>query len=269
MIRGLVHETTQYSPRFRPGGIDLHEHVAVAAATGYGAIAFDRWSVAAHVGAGRRLAPLADAVAAAGLEVAALCTFRVTDGPSTRADAEDLLPMVEALRPGVVITVFRAPPTPAGCREVERLAHRLSPLEVRLGVEFIPHGHVPDLTVARRLVGSLDAPVGLVVDSWHVCRGPDRWAELAAVPAAEVAYVQVDDALPPVTDDPAHETVHRRTVPGEGTLDLARFCAALSACGYAGWVGVEVLSEALRDEPLAAVALRLHRVTERIMAIRF
>ena len=99
--------------------------------------------------------------------------------------------------------------------------------------------------VVRR-VGGPGRGVGVCVDSWHFFRGPDSWAELEALPADELAYVQFNDALPLVSDDLMHETLHRRTAPGEGEFDLDRFCEVVRAKGYDGPVAVEVMSEPLR-----------------------
>ena len=63
-----------------------------------------------------------------------------------------------------------------------------------------------------------------------------------------------DDALAPVTEDMAYETLHRRVMPGQGVFDLSGFCARWEAKGYDGVVSIEVLSEDLRPLEPAVVA---------------
>ena len=50
------------------------------------------------------------------------------------------------------------------------------------------------------------------------------------------------------------ETVNRRTWPGDGEFDLARFTQTLRRRGWDGLVSVEVLSDQLRDLPVATFA---------------
>jgi sugar phosphate isomerase/epimerase len=68
------------------------------------------------------------------------------------------------------------------------------------------------------------------------------------MPLERIAYVQFSDALPPAENSSAMaETLHRRTLPGDGTLDLRRFAHVLRERGWDGLVSVEVLSAALRE----------------------
>jgi sugar phosphate isomerase/epimerase len=100
-----------------------------------------------------------------------------------------------------------------------------------------------------------------MVDTFHFSRGASTWEELDSLPLDALAYVQFDDALPPASDDVMHETMHRRTMPGEGELDLSRFAAALRRRGWSGTVSVEVLSEELRQLDVADFAGRAFATT--------
>ena len=90
-----------------------------------------------------------------------------------------------------------------------------------------------------------------------VATGAD-WQALAALPDERLAYVQLDDALEP-SDDLQHDTLHRRALPGEGNLDLARFAEALRARRFDGVVSLEVLSDRWRREPVEAFATAARR----------
>jgi sugar phosphate isomerase/epimerase len=73
-----------------------------------------------------------------------------------------------------------------------------------------------------------------------------------------LAYVQLDDALEP-SDDAQHDTLHRRALPGEGILDLARFTRALRDRSFDGVVSIEVLSDSWRRESVEAFAAAARR----------
>ena len=67
---------------------------------------------------------------------------------------------------------------------------------------------------------------GVLVDSWHVFRGTDSLADVAAMPGDAIAYVQFDDALP-LVGEPADEVMARRVWPGAGEFPLAGFAEAI------------------------------------------
>ncbi len=90
----------------------------------------------------------------------------------------------------------------------------------------------------------------VLVDSWHVFRGTDTVAGVAATPAEAIAYVQFDDALP-LAGELTDEVMTRRTWPGAGELPLGDFAGAIRATGYTGPVSVELLNAAWRADGLA------------------
>ena len=57
---------------------------------------------------------------------------------------------------------------------------------------------------------------GAMIDIWHHTHGPDTWDDLAAAPADAIAYIELDDALPPAGGDLFVEMMDRRTFPGAG-----------------------------------------------------
>ena len=77
----------------------------------------------------------------------------------------------------------------------------------------------------------------------------------------DIAYVQFADALAPESHRLVRETLHRRTVPGEGALELDRFATTLLERGYDSIVSVEVLSSALRGQPIDVLVGCLHDTT--------
>jgi sugar phosphate isomerase/epimerase len=86
----------------------------------------------------------------------------------------------------------------------------------------------------------------VLIDTWHFFRGASTWQELSTIPLDDIAYVQFDDALASESDDLMHESIDRRTWPGEGEFDLTRFADTLTGRGWSGLVSIEVLSAELR-----------------------
>ena len=98
----------------------------------------------------------------------------------------------------------------------------------------------------------------VIVDSWHFFATGADWQALAALPDDRLAYVQLDDALEP-SGDLQHDTMHRRALPGEGNLDLARFAAALRDRNFDGVISLEVLSDRWRRESVETFAAAARR----------
>lgn len=65
-----------------------------------------------------------------------------------------------------------------------------------------------------------------------------------------IAYVEIDDALPPRSPELLGEMMDRRTFPGDGVLETGRFADLLFERGYAGPVSVEILSRDLLQVPI-------------------
>lgn len=254
----LVYETTGRCPRFEPDGPSLEVQARAAAAAGFAAICVDGWTADAERARGQDAAALASAVARSGLRCATVVAMRASEGTTSTASARALLPLVQALRPANVLTVFDVAPTPDVVADMRTAAATMAAAGARLAVEFLPHRPVADLAGARAVCAAIGHRAGVCLDAWHFFRGGEQWDELAATPAAEIAYVQCSDALPLASDDLALETATRRTLPGQGEFDLPRFAAAVRATGYDGDVGLEILSPDYRGEDAEAFARRLH-----------
>jgi sugar phosphate isomerase/epimerase len=131
-------------------------------------------------------------------------------------------------------------------------------------VECSPLGAIPSIRDGMEYVraASRTARAGLLIDSWHLCFSDDTWADLAAVPLEDMAYVQFTDALEPeYRDRMIRESLHRRALPGEGILELDRFAATFLDRGWDGTVSVEVLSAQLRELSVDELVGRLYTTT--------
>ena len=117
---------------------------------------------------------------------------------------------------------------------------------VQLGFEPSPFTVLRTIDDASAAVDAIGNGA-VIVDSWHFFATGADWPALAALPDERLAYIQLDDALDP-SGDAQHDTLHRRALPGEGNLDLARFAAALKDRGFDGVISLEVLSDRWRRE---------------------
>jgi sugar phosphate isomerase/epimerase len=134
-------------------------------------------------------------------------------------------------------------------------------------LEFLPWGGVPTLARAVEVVRAADRANGSVlVDSWHLFRSGASVADLAAAPGELVGYVQIDDAPVQPEAEPYLETMHRRRLPGDGDFDLVGFVRALAEIGYAGPLGVEVISDDFVGVPVDEVARRCADATRAVQA---
>lgn len=146
------------------------------------------------------------------------------------------------------------------------LCDRASQHDLAIALEFVPYTNIPDVETAASIVREADrANGGLCVDSWHYFQG--SLGDLAAVPASDVAMIQINDGLPiPAEDDRMEVAVHGRRLPGDGTFDLAGFLGALQPALETIVPSIEVFSDELDRLPSAVAARALHDSTGAVLA---
>jgi sugar phosphate isomerase/epimerase len=183
------------------------------------------------------------------------------DGSATMTSAERLADRAQSVGAEWVLTVFTAKVPP---QRIQRCAKLFDGVGAGMAVEFTPLGAIPSISDAMEVVraASRGGRAGLMIDSWHFCFSDNTWDDLAAVPLEDIAYLQFTDALAPKSRDRmVREALHRRALPGDGVLELARFATTLRDRGYDGIVSVEVLSAALRTVPVDELTRRLYDTT--------
>ena len=216
--------------------------------------------------AGRRAdAACAAALAAGGLRCHELLALVVTaDEEATLRRARRLAEAAAVVNARWVLTTFAAPLGGQTRPLIERCAAMFAEAGSGMAVEFSPLGPVTSISAALDVVKAAGAGrAGVMIDSWHFFRGDSTWEQLERLPLDSIAYVQFNDALPPVSDDGIHETMNRRAMPGDGTFELDRFGSTLLDRGWAGLVSVEVLSAELRELPVPEFARRAYESTAR------
>ena len=146
--------------------------------------------------------------------------------------------------------------------ELHRLAEQAADVGTRVALEPLPFSNITDFSSAAALVAAADHPAaGLVVDIWHLERGPSTLAELAEIPGDKVFVVELSDAPAPQSTDLFHDTIHHRVLCGAGTFDVKGFIATLQQIGFAGPWSVEIISDAHRRRPVAEALVDAHRTT--------
>jgi len=135
------------------------------------------------------------------------------------------------------------------------LSDEVRPTGANVIIEFMPFTDVRSIDTALEIVAGADGSnVGLLVDTWHVFRGGIDLADVAAIPPRFLKGVELDDAGP-AEGDPFDDTRFRRRLPGEGVFDIPGFLKAVGTAGFdAPYLGVEIISESFRRQPLQVMA---------------
>lgn len=203
-------------------------------------------------------AAVARLVIAHGLRCTDLMALIVTrDDEATMAAANGLRPAAEALEPLGILTMMG---TRVSDESIDRLARVHDVVGVPLAIEFAPKA-VATMEGASELAATLGTErVQVLADCFHFFRAGSTFDMLETIPLEHLSIVQFDDALPALTDDYMTEA-YRRTWPGEGEFDVARFAETLRRRGWDGVVSVEVLNAELRELPLEEFVRLAHDTT--------
>jgi sugar phosphate isomerase/epimerase len=128
-----------------------------------------------------------------------------------------------------------------------RLCDRAAEVGVVAHLEAYPWSGVADSRTAYEIVRRAGrANGGIVVDTWHLWRGPDHGVLAADVPGSAVLGIQLADAMEQPVGDLPDECTRRRLLPGDGVAGPTSVLADLRRRGCAAPVGVEVFSDRLR-----------------------
>jgi sugar phosphate isomerase/epimerase len=146
--------------------------------------------------------------------------------------------------------------------ELHRLAAQATEVGTRVALEPLPFSNIADFRLAAELIDAADHPAaGLVLDIWHLERGPSTLADLAETPGDRVFVVELNDAPAPQSTDLFYDTIHHRVMCGSGTFDVRGFIKILQGIGFTGPWGVEIISDAHRSRPLQEALADAHHTT--------
>jgi sugar phosphate isomerase/epimerase len=244
----------------------LAEQIDAAAAAGFPWFGPDVYSLRSWEAGGQSLGALRRLVEASGMRVWEIANLHLGERTQTLADAHDLARMARELGARWVLTNVGAPIDAALCELFDEVCSVLARdgAGARPAIEYLPWTPAHSIATTMPLIAHVGTErARILYDVWHHFRGPDTLADLDAAPADTVAYLQFSDALPMLVDDLTHETLERRTFPGEGELDLTGWCDRLKAKGFDGVVSVEILSAQWRTGDQREFARRAHESTRR------
>lgn len=236
--------------------VDLPAAVDAVARAGFDMLAVDYLSLGQWKGEGGSVRALARRMRDAGLAAGPLAACAMIDGSAgALAQLEAAARDGEALGTAILQVNVTGPDRQARAAAVAAACERTPGL--RLALEFMPISGLSTLAETLDIVEAVGpARAGALVDVWHLSHDPDGWSTLETAPPGHIAYVEIDDALPPTGDDVLAEMMDRRTFPGEGVLDVGRFARTLRNRGFSGVVSVEILSRAHLADPLGGFAAR-------------
>ncbi len=153
-----------------------------------------------------------------------------------RNAVDDWLPMLEAadrLGAGTVIAAGDDPDRSRMQDTFSALCEAAASFNLCVNLEFTPWTAVCDARMARRIVeqsGASNAQV--LIDTIHVARSTTTLADLSAIPASHMSYVQICDAppgIPTSREELLFTARQERLLPGEGGVDIEGQLAALPA----------------------------------------
>jgi sugar phosphate isomerase/epimerase len=231
----------------------LERVLAAAASAGFRGVALDWFTLRAAERAGVSTDDVAGQVRDLGLVVTDLSALGLgADASTDERVSTSMARRCAGIGIPLCALVLSVPPS---YDRIARCADVLGAGGVRLALEFVPYTAVRSLDEARAVCERVGYErCGLLVDTWHLARSGGSAGELADLGPDELACVQVADAATSAAGDLASESRRSRLLPGEGVVDFAAVAAGLTAAGYAGPIGTEVLSVGLAAQSPEVVA---------------
>jgi sugar phosphate isomerase/epimerase len=212
-------------------------------------------------------------IADAGLTVAQLDCLLMWTAKPERAAPEEAAVFAAASAFGASCVSVIGPGTDR--YSVSELAEKLAGVCDRgaehgfvIALEVAPWKGNVDLAAAARIMQETGRDnAGLVIDSWHMFRGATPMEQLAQLPGAFVASIQISDGPRRGAADLVAETMGHRLVPGAGELDLIGFVKALDPQVESVPMTVEVLSDELREAGPQEAARRSANASRELLAV--
>ncbi len=258
----LAGDVSPFDPR--PSPQPAEARIAAAAEAGYAGIGFGSHDLA-HIRDGMTLPGLRRALDGAGLgvELEVLLDWFVDGDRRAASDAQRRLLLSAAgelgarhIKVGADIS-GRTWPLDHLVAEFARLCDEAAGVGTAITIELFPTSNLADLQTGRILVEAAGrANGGLLLDIWHMMRGRVSMNAIAALPPGIVNHAELNDGPLHQQGDFIAETIDRRVEPGAGEFPLPAFIDAITACGYRGPWGVEILSAAYRALPPGEAARR-------------
>jgi sugar phosphate isomerase/epimerase len=131
-----------------------------------------------------------------------------------------------------------------------------------IGFELMPFAMIDTLKDALTMVEGAGAKNGgIILDLWHVAKLGISYDDIARIPTRYLVGVEINDGTFKAPWDLHEDTINHRRLCGEGEFDIKGFIDSVRRAGYTGPYGIEVLSQELRQKPLAELTSRSFTTT--------
>lgn len=183
-------------------------------------------------------------------------------GEPRRASDEarrDLLGAVEVLGVDNIKVGADDDGTPASydqlCAGFDALAADAAQVGAKIGFENTPFGRIPTTEQAIQFVIDVAHPDGgIILDVWHAQRGGTPYELVPErLPLSYVVGVELDDGHATADGPDLPDTFDNRLICGTGAFDVPAFIRAMLDLGWTGPWGIEHMSMASRQQPIAQV----------------
>ncbi|MDR1236741.1 MAG: sugar phosphate isomerase/epimerase [Propionibacteriaceae bacterium] len=141
--------------------------------------------------------------------------------------------------------------------------------EYGIGVCLEPLGWAPVNSVkqAVQILEIIDRPnVAINVDFWHFYVAGDTPADIAALDAAQIATVHVDDGIPVAPGEVPDQVHHRNVWTGGGVIPIQEWIDAVKSTGFDGWYCSEIFCAKAAELDFLEVARTLRSTLEILLA---
>jgi sugar phosphate isomerase/epimerase len=255
-------------------GVSFDERLDAAAAAGYMGIGLRPGHYAAELAKGLSTAALQSMLSERALElveIGFLADWWESGERAARSRLhEDRLYRLNDSLGGRHIVLISGPRVDRAEAVAERFAavcDRAQEHGLRVGLEFLPWTDTRDAFQAWRIAQLADRRNGgIVLDSWHHFRGSADDELIRTIPAHRIVAVQLSDGERQPVGTHLEDSFRRRRLPGHGDFDLRSFIRVLDGMGVTAPVGVEVLSDELRELPPSQAARQMAAASRALLA---
>ena len=249
----------------------LLDKIRIAGEVGYGAIELWHDDLDAHIADGGALADVKSALADQGLVVPTTIYlagwFDATLEAYPAVLEECKCRMGQAAELGAPYIIASPPAGEAdyglGVVRYRELLEIGATMGVKPSMEFLgfvdQFNSIEDALDVMERSAHPDATT--ILDPFHVYRGGGDMESILKLKPGQIAISHFNDTpdIPPREEQ--HD--HNRVMPGEGHLDLARYCALLGEVGYDGWLSLELFNEKhWAEDPVEVACLGLEKLQQ-------
>ncbi|MBW3541797.1 MAG: sugar phosphate isomerase/epimerase [Planctomycetes bacterium] len=238
------------------------EKIRIAGEVGYAAIELWHDDIDLHLSQGGTLADIRQALDDAGLAVPTTIFLKgwwdTTGEEYTRAMDEIRRRLDQAAHVGAIHCVAGPPlgkvDYDLGTRNYRKLLELGLEYGVRPAMEYLGFAEeVNTIEDALRIVDGCGHPEAtMVLDPFHCFRGGGPMESILKLEAGRIAISHFNDA--PADPPPEKQHDPDRVMPGDGCVDLKKYCDVLRKVGYRRWLSLELFRRDLWEQDPREVA---------------